>query len=445
MFAQGGRIVRSTRTNTSVLRRSHITCVLCFICSQQLEYLEDKLRELRFVSPDNTGDQKSILLGQLDSVRRELVETAHANADKVIYAKEILKEILSFALGDDEENSVYTPKVKSSRFSTGELTPKGNRTPAVPDSLEGNDGRRWIAKSPESSRRAKSAASTPATQWTDDELKSNQRKYSTFSRTLMVSDEDIYGPKETRRTTGNDSQGYGGTIKVKELLAKAEQGLTDVVTAQSERRSVPREHGGGVRMDVGSPIPWDDRVEEALLEDIPTTSTGIVATKTKYKAPWNAESRGLASISPDAKFGRGSRSKHLTPVQRRIDSRYPQNQGGIAVAIGKVASLAVLAGGIAAGVFAIAVAANNPGTSTVHAPVTKQKKKRKQKKTRPTYRGEADVYTVIEDNSDESNYFSDLTVQNEERGDQAPVMNVLRPPASENFPASPPDVTVAMG
>lgn len=403
------------------------------ICSQQLEYLEDKLRDLRFVAPGGPGDQKSVLLGQLDSVRRELVETVYANVDKVVYAKDILKDILNFALGDDEENSLSTPKPKG--FRPGESTPSGKRTPAVPDSLEGNGGKLWSSQSPKSSKAGRSVQSTPATQWTDDELRSNQRKYSTYSRTLMVSDEDIYGPKETRNTL--DTQRYGGTIKVKELLAKAEQGLTDVVTAQSERRSVPREQQDTDDIGLGSPVPWNDRIDENMIEN----TGGIVSTKTRYAAPWKGESRGLGSISPDAKFGSGAAKKRAEMSAARLRLEYEANKkGGVAVAIGKIASLAVLVGGIAAGALAITLAANQPTTTNTKG----EKQKKKKKKTKPRYRGEADVYTIIEDGSAESVYVSEMAEWSDGES-QAPVMNVHKPPASENFPSSPPDVTVAMG
>ena len=412
-----------------------LTAILLMMCSQQLEYLEDKLRELRFVAPGSSGDQKSVLLGQLDSVRRELVETVYANTDKVVYAKDILKEILSFALGEDEENLAGTPKPTGSRFL--ESTPRGKRTPGVPDSLEGHGGKRWTSQSPESSKVGRSSQSTPASQWTDDELRSNQRKYSTYSRTLMVSDEDIYGPKETRKTP--DKHGYGGTIKVRELLAKAEQGLTDVVTAQTERRSLPRERDiDDVGMDVGSPVPWDARMKDAMVEE----TGGIVSTRTRYSVPWKGESRGLGSISPDAKFRPGVERKRteMDPARLRID--YEGKKGGVAVAIGKIASLAVLVGGIAAGALAIALAANQQPATKTDA-MKQNKKKKKKKKTRPTYRGEADVYTYIEDGSDGSVYVSDKADWSD--GEQAPVMNVRKPPASESFPATAPDVTVAMG
>ena len=89
-------------------------------------------------------DQKSVLLGQLDAVRKELVEAAYAAADKVVYGKDLLKDIINFALADDEENRLATPGQGrgplGGRFSV-ENTPKGKRTPAVPDSLENSYGR----------------------------------------------------------------------------------------------------------------------------------------------------------------------------------------------------------------------------------------------------------------------------------------------------------------
>ena len=113
-------------------------------CSEQLEFLEDKLREYRFLDPADVenkvrcrgsargweggarhvtagGDrwlgstpaagrcapspsscihpttEQAVLLGQLDSVRRELVEVCERWAPAVLFGKEVVREVYAFA------------------------------------------------------------------------------------------------------------------------------------------------------------------------------------------------------------------------------------------------------------------------------------------------------------------------------------------------------------
>jgi hypothetical protein len=418
-----------------------------------LEYLEDKLRELRFVSQDRASaggdiDQKSVLLGQLDAVRRELVEAAYSSADRVIYAKDLLKDIINFALADDEENRMSTPgPSKGPRFSSVEKTPLGKRTPVVPDSLEGS-GRMSARKSPGSSagmewyknspKPDSMPRSTPS-RWTDDEMKSNQRKYSTYSRTLMVSDEDIYGPKDSsydKRGGTPDSQTYGGTVKVKELLARAEQGLSDVASAQAGRRTAPRV------IDEASEFGTEGHID--LLDD--------------SMLGYELDIRQLPFQSPAAENGkpakvRTSPTGQQSKVVRRIhhpDSRSNASSSGLVAAIGKLAGLVVAVGGVAASIVFVTHAGTGPttkalGNSSKSKKMNKKGKLKSKKKT-PQYRGEADVYKVGlhgEASSDEAIYFEES--MGPESSLQSPVINVHKPPSSQNFPADPPDVTVAMG
>jgi hypothetical protein len=452
---------------------------------QQLEDLEDKLRELRFVSQDKASqadvdDQKSVLLGQLDAVRRELVEAAYAAADKVVYGKELLKDIINFALADEEENRLVTPgRGARGRYSV-ENTPKGKRTPAVPDSLENTYGRVSTRLSPGSSAgrsdrsgrpprpesNTSSRRGTPTSATGVDE----QRKYSSFSRTLMVSDEDIYGPKAgaERFGVGSDSQKYGGTVKVKELLAKAERGLTEVSSAQKGRRATESGETGATA-NAPRVIHEDANYNgEAWMDQ--ELGDEFDSSHTQYATPGAEKQRKAFSSTPTSqRAGRegendraamnGSKfGKFDSGTSRRIDygrktySAGGGGGGGLLGAISKLAGLAVVAGGLAAGAVLVSQSAKSGGVMPKASP---SKKKGSRKKIRsassnarkgkgtPAYRGEADVYMadLYSDGLDDTVYFEEHNAD----GPQSPVVNVHRPPASTHFPAASPDVSVAMG
>ncbi|KAI3427948.1 hypothetical protein D9Q98_006338 [Chlorella vulgaris] len=78
--------------------------------SEQLEYLEDKLREYRFLEPAEL-ENKAVLLGQLDAVRRELVEVVDRFLPHVVFGKDAVRAVLAFAqvaddgAGEDDEES----------------------------------------------------------------------------------------------------------------------------------------------------------------------------------------------------------------------------------------------------------------------------------------------------------------------------------------------------
>lgn len=435
-------------------------CGLFFDGSQQLEYLEDKLRELRFVAQDRASDvddQKSVLLGQLDAVRKELVEAAYAAADKVVYGKDLLKEIISFALADDEENKLVTPGQARGRFSV-EHTPRGKRTPAVPDSLEGSHGRNSFRVTPGSSAgrldrtgRPPRPDSTNSKQsrpprWTEDD----QRKYSSLSRTFTVTDEDIYGPKTTAETFGvsPDPQKYGGTVKVKELLEKAERGLTDVASAQKGRRSAPRV----IHDDIsGAELNGDAWMNQELLEDefvSSNTQFATPGTDAKLRKGFSATSSTHTRAVPN---GRNVNRTHVhgngDNSVRRIDYRQSESSaGGLLMAISKLAGLAVIAGSIAAGAVLLSKSATRSNDEPkVSRPKKKGGKKSKARKKRvsPEYRGEADIYVseAYNSTSDDTVFFEEHTTD----GPQSPVANVHQPPATTHFPAASPDVSVAMG
>ncbi len=438
---------------------SHLTrrCV-SFLGRQQLEDLEDKLRELRFAAQDRASavdaeDQKMLLLGQLDGLRKDLVEAAYAATDKVVYAKELLKDIISFALADDDENKLATPSAGRGRFSV-DSTPNGKRAPAVPDSLEGPYGRNPIKTSPGSSTgrsdrsarppRPDSVASKRGTpsRWTEDE----QRKYSSFSRTIMVSDEDIYGPKAPvdRFEASPDPQKFGGTVKVKELLAKAEQGLTDVASAQKDRRMAPRVIHDDMEGAEQNGEAW---MEQELVDD------EYHSSNTQYGTP-GAEFRLRKALTPSVQSravnmyarnaGNQARRDGDSSVRRK-DSRHKSQStgGGLVGAISRLAGLAIVAGGIAAGAVLVSQSATGPAAQPKTSPSKKKRGKARKKKVSAEYRGEADIYVskAYSGTSDDTVYFEEHSAE----GPQSPVVNVHRPPATTHFPAASPDVSVAMG
>ena len=401
-------------------------------------------------------DQKMLLLGQLDGLRKDLVEAACAATDKVVYGKELLKDIISFALADDDENKVATPGSARGKFSV-ESTPKGKRAPAVPDSLEGPYGRNSFRLSPGSSAGKSDRSGRPPrpdsttnskrgtpSRWTEDE----QRKYSSFSRTIMVSDEDIYGPKAPvdRFGASPDPQKYGGTVKVKELLAKAEQGLNDVASAQKGRRMAPRVIHDDVH---GAELNGEAWMEQDLVDN------EFHSSNTQYATP-GAESRQrrAPSMTPSSPprvasaYARNaghqsSRDGHSSV--RRIDNRHKPlpTGGGLVGAISRLASLAIVAGGIAAGAVLISQSASRPAALPKASPPKKKKSKGRKKRASPEYRGEADIYVseAYSGTSDDTVHFEEHSAE----GPQSPVVNVHRPPATTHFPAASPDVSVAMG
>ncbi|KAK9843291.1 hypothetical protein WJX74_009912 [Apatococcus lobatus] len=66
------------------------------VVREQLELLEDKLREYRSLDAQQ-ADDKTMVLSQLDSLRRELVTAAHDNFSRVVFGKDVIKEVISFA------------------------------------------------------------------------------------------------------------------------------------------------------------------------------------------------------------------------------------------------------------------------------------------------------------------------------------------------------------
>jgi hypothetical protein len=303
-----------------------------------LEYLEDKLREYRFLKQSNS-EQRAVLLGQLDGVRRELLEVLASSAPRIMFAKEIVREVLNFACaGDDTPRSGASPSQTSSRlpssrekagrnnnpapvaesslFSIMTSSPKPSLPSGQPSygSLHENDlwdssnnnhrrgGGKPIAAAngnddmampvpgatTTSSRpRGIHHTSTGTTHHQHESIKDRSRRYGSSSTSAAtttitthhhITDEDIYGPapiigggsgsgskKTNISSPGGTSAGIGnaatiggggasgstsdanrpgGMLKIREMLSRAEKGLSAVAETKEQRRAPPRILGG---------------------------------------------------------------------------------------------------------------------------------------------------------------------------------------------------------
>lgn len=375
---------------------------------------------------------QGVLLGQLDSVRRELLEVASNSTDKIIYAKDLVKDVLAFASAGEESGTFASPRppLYGNRQSPGARTPKGKRTPSVPETLEQSPGMRYRA-TPDSSIGISGRGS---------DLQSSQnlrssRKYASMSRSLMVSDEDIYGPKEMQNT--QDSQKYGGTVKVKELLAKAEEGLSGVAAAQSERLRAPRVlNGEDTAMDdVGG--SWMQR----NIEYSSAKTSGESGNLSGFGPSLPIESPVHQSNDTPSRYSIYDLSASKQNMTSKFDTYGHKKSNGVAVTISKIAGLTVALGSMAAAVVAVSV--------TLNAPKSKGKSRGRKKSKNSRYRGEADIPT-LQTSDEEIVYFEDSeSANNWDKASmpvQPPVMNVHKPPSSKSFPLNPPpDVTAAMG
>jgi hypothetical protein len=314
--------------------------------------MEDKLREYRFLK-QSSSEQKVVLLGQLDGVRRELLEVLACSAPRIMFAKEIVREVLNFAsAGDDTPRSGASPSQASSRLpSSREKSGRDNRNaapvaesslfslmsgspkPSLPSgqtsygSLHENDlwdgsnqhtrhhmgSRKHVAGSngnddiampvpgatTTTASRSRSNHSTRSTTTTNahqqhESMKDRSKRYGSSCTLTMshhhITDEDIYGPAPiiggggggskntatktsspggtvsaslptrgncgrtgdaiTTTSTGSganrSSDGHtpGGMLKIREMLSRAEKGLSAVAETKEQRRAFPRILGG---------------------------------------------------------------------------------------------------------------------------------------------------------------------------------------------------------
>jgi len=363
-------------------------------------------------------------------VRRELLEVASNSTDKIVYAKDLVKDVLAFASAGEESGTFASPgpQLYANRPSPAR-TPKGKRTPSVPETLEQSPGMRYRA-TPDSNIGVSGRGDLQSSQ----NVRSS-RKYASMSRSLMVSDEDIYGPKEMQNS--QDSQKYGGTVKVKELLAKAEEGLSGVAAAQSERLRAPRVlNGEDTAMDdvEGSWVQRNIEYSSAKMSAEPGNLSGLGSSLP-------TESQGHQRNDNTSRYSIYDLSASKQNMTSKFDTFDSKKSNGVAMMISKIAGLTVALGSMAAAVVAVSV--------TLNAPKSKGKGPSRRKSKGSKYRGEADVPT-LHTSDEEIVYFEDSESANDwnkaSMPVHPPVMNVHKPPSSKSFPLNPsPDVTAAMG
>jgi hypothetical protein len=527
-----------------------LICVHKRTRSEQLEFLEDKLRECRF-SKQSNSEQKAVLLGQLDAVRRELLEVLSINSSRVVFAKEVVREVYMFASSGEDVQShsiastpsgvslhpaygsrpervlATTPKKKSPSHQGGRrLTEEGQsmyslmaspkplplrsspnplyRDPAFNKTYENDlwDGQSGVnltssfAGGEESHRAVGRAARVAGAQskGQSGELRPRQSSYTfrmppSAELPAKISDEDIYGPPSSRSLSlskktqtwearSPSSSKYGGVVKIRDMLERAERGLSAVADAQEQRRAMPPRivneemteldsamlslEQPGEGMDMLTPRDTQDDVSHTYYTGINDTTP---LSASKYR--WSMGRREVYSM--------GRRSTNVNSVSPYSNAPTTGSERGsegfnMFRMAGRLASLTFLLGGIVAGGIALngVFNADNPKTS---------RKQSSKSRSRPAHNEFADM-PPWSDGYDDSDYVDvsheisrnrkDIppvpghrssqkravrkrggkSSSDSERGpqDQAPVMHVHQPPSTASFPSTPPpDVTAAMG
>lgn len=520
--------------------------------SEQLEFLEDKLRECRF-SKQSNSEQKAVLLGQLDAVRRELLEVVAINSPRVVFAKEVVREVYMFASsGEDTQSqgvastpsgvslhpaygsrgdriSTPTSKGKNSQHPDGRrfmdegqsmyslmTSPKPlslrsspnplYRDPAFNATYENDlwDGQPGVNLSSSfaggrESHRAVGRATQLAgarSKGQSGEPRSHQSPYSfrmpaSAELPAKISDEDIYGPPSSRgpmqskgiqswEARSPSSSKYGGVVKIRDMLARAEQGLSAVADAQVQRRAMPPRivneesteldsvmsmlEQSGEGMDMVTPRDTEDGTSHLYNTGI-NDATPLSASK--YR--WNTGRQDVYST------GRGSVNLNsITPYSnaQTAGSERSSERFKLFSMAGRLAGLTFLLGSIVAGGMALNGVFNADKASRKQKGRTKSRAPRREPADLPPWSDGYDDFDHPELSSKSSTTKKDprssgrsLPARSysrrrsaESRGrkslsdsdigpqDQAPVMHVHQPPSTPSFPSTPPpDVTAAMG
>lgn len=534
--------------------------------------MEDKLREYRFLDQTN-ADQKAVLLGQLDNVRRELVEVVSAAYPRIVFAKDIVREIFNFGCAGDEtprtvttaassparplkqtpgrdkdsgrgqERSSYpSPGAESSLFTilSSPKRPLPVSQPAYPSTYD-ND--LWEGQPPPSNRRDKLAVPVPgatstapgttttATTTRNGGVRSpigrsltpdgitdrdRSRRYTTSSASSHhhITDEDIYGPAEppSRRLTATSpsatapvgSADHGGMLRIREMLSRAEEGLTAVAEAQVQRRTPPRilgglpEHGaaGAAGPSVGPTEDWDGIPGGAIITSNNGNGNGLPVPSSGYLTPrdggddlgsvWGGVSVDRRSpIHPSSRaYVRDWTIRSSTPGAP--PSEAPSSRLGSAVTgmLGRLAGLVFVLGGIAVA----SMVASKPDAPPPGPPMRSEGRRRssgggnrgEEGTRRNSPSGPADMPPWLTEGdgtaangpstgsrvAPSGSGTSGRRKATSGRGSggppksskssrskagppgsptQSPVMHVHQPPLTDSFPSNPPDVTAAMG
>jgi len=576
--------------------------------------MEDKLREYRFLK-QSTFEQKAVLLGQLDGVRRELLEVLAYSAPRIMFSKEIVREVLNFAsAGDDTPRSGASPSQPSSRLpSSREKTGRDNRNaasvadsslfslmngspkPSLPsgqpsyESLHQTDfggggnqpnhqigsGSKRVAGShgnddlampvpgvstASRSRGLHSTATTISTAHQQHEsMKDRSKRYGSSCTSTVshhhITDEDIYGPApiigrggtSTNNTTtkssspggtvsaslhggggnggssaiatggsgGNGSSAVdneakvpGGMLKIREMLSRAEKGLSAVAETKEQRRVPPRilgsendgndlrghgtEEWDGISPNGYSTPPTEFDSDQVTIDGarpwIPSGSAGVGVGHPGYSPAGSNQSYSVRDWTIKAEPNSASQFTPRSTVGggRSIedgDASSAQGGGtpGLPGVVGKLAGFAFVLGSIAAAT--MAATGTLPGSHTKNDS-TKSGTRHRNRETPPrsssqrqgatmssgrrasSSQGPADLPPWKDGNrnrnasaggagarrkassgkTNKSTSTSTNRMDKSSHQQQGPVMHVHQPPSSGSFPAvTPPDVTAAMG
>lgn len=570
------------------------------MCSGQLEYLEDKLREYRFINNFNS-EQRAVLLGQLDNIRREVVQVIQNNFPRISFGKEVVKEVLAFASAGDDTPRGYT---SSSTYPSNcpSPNPRSNQTSPPPaastlfgmvhspqNQNAGANATKTLQPTTkfntsynnelwESQHRKSTAVSSAKTAYASvmsDSLSdaltgaSRSRRYASTrpgSTAFHITDEDIYGPPcrssshllgdaqqdqqpsskvstmvkrmvlskkparadntgtttdaldQTTTTTATTTMGqrppctdttYGGVVKIRDMLAKAEQRLSLVAEAAEQRRSVPRIFGAGApeRNSAHATEIWDG-MDDPGIHGEQATFAGLDGEGSRLWTPASMvcgaaamddsalqcydganEASLYAAHGADGEHDTSKRSAkraaryssalftpptdahHQSDLDARSDRSSSSSQigGGLPGLVGKLAGFAFVLGSIAAATMAATGTLHfgqNDGKNNPHAEKKKTTIKNgsssdQQSSRRGKSSHQPSDIPPWKDADTPMNMYSN-TMRGTRKGSPssakrssasggdgenrvAPVMHVHNPPSTGSFPAAPPDVTAAMG
>lgn len=476
--------------------------------------MEDRLREYRFLDDDSNPDQKAILLGQLESVRRELLEAAEVNIDRIVFGKDVVREVISFASMGERTSVIEgspSPYSKASlKETSGLMTPRG-ATNATATSLfnlvASPSTNSMVSNSPSRNHGSKHLYSDYMNATWEKEpryrenLRSNMalgsegpRRYGlpsmSPSRTLKITHEDIYGPSANSnepQENGHESQKYGGVVHIRDMLERAEKGLSAVAEAQVQRRTAPPKilsDGSGVNDEPFHPDNTCSGISEE--SEMFNGSTHVLAydsemdgsngqgflTPGRYRSEYTSNRGNKNNASQEKRNFRRTR-RTSSKESKNIINTIVEEEQGLTPVVGKLAGWAFVLGSIAA---ATMVASSGLRSSSFQDSEKETKNDRKsisRRNSQALYDNNLDarkadsiVSSTSNSNSGrkgKSKYGSSSEGRKKSSGSksskslppsskrsvspsQAPVMHVHQPPASETFPSNPPpDVKAAMG
>lgn len=548
--------------------------------------MEDKLREYRFLK-QSSSEQKAVLLGQLDGVRRELLEVLASSAPRIMFAKEIVREVLNFAsAGDDTPRSGASPSQPSSRlpssrekvgrdsrngaslaesslFSLMSASPKPSLPSGQPSygSLHDNDlweGGNHLSRhnstkqiagpngnddlavpvpgaTTTASRGGSRTLNSSSTTQQYDSVKDRSRRYGSSCTSTVshhhITDEDIYGPApvvgskhtsssspggaggadaKSNTTTGgasgssaavnNDVNRPGGMLKIREMLSRAEKGLSAVQETKEQRRAPPRILGGestghdraygtedwdGISPSGYNTPPPEFDGEIGADGSRPWAPSGVGAGGTGIGHPgyspaaastqsfsvrdWTikAEPNSASQFTPRSTTGGGVSATDGGDASSTLGGSGGSPGGaGLPGLVGKLAGFAFVLGSIAAAT--MAATGTLPGSHSKDTTTrTREQQSRSGASTRSPGRrasqggggNGADVPPWRDGNSKSTPSSSTGAGARRKASSgraskstggtghqQGPVMHVHQPPSSNSFPTvTPPDVTAAMG